>query len=155
MINNNKNLIKNDNLDDSDDFIQEYCKNKYNALLDNLIKEYSDEDDMFNHIEKDNTNIFVHFYSPKFQKCTALNCVLSQIVQEDKYPYIQFTKINANKCHVSTKTMEITMLPCVAIFKNGYFIEKLTGFEKFGNRETIKKSDVEKYLNQSELTKTW
>lgn len=155
MSDSNKNLIKNDTLDDSDDFIKEYCKNKYNTLLDNLIKEYLDEDDMLNHIEKNNTNIFVHFYTPKFQKCIALNYVLSQIIQENKYPHIQFTKINANKCHVSTKTMGITILPCIAIFKNGYFIEKLTGFEKFGNQETVNKSDIEKYLDQSELTKTW
>lgn len=82
-------------------------------------------------VRKSKTNtMIVHFYKPEFTKCEIMNRHLEEVCKS--FPGIEFYKINAEKCALVTKKLNVLSLPFLAFFKNGYFVDSVVGFEGLG-----------------------
>ncbi|OQS54737.1 PLP1 [Ecytonucleospora hepatopenaei] len=149
--------------EDSDEFIKKYTMSLFMKNKD--VYEYANEKEMMDECQKNDTRLFIHFYSEKFEKCLLLNNILNEIVrdiEEAKFltseqlefiRKIKFRRINVKNCMKTVETLNISVLPYIGTFREGYFIEGFQGFEKFGNKEEISTIDVIKYLEASELAK--
>ena len=70
-----------------------------------------------------------------------------------KFPQIKFMSIKVQNCPKMCKSLGITTLPYLGFFKDGYFIDKLIGFEKLGNKGYFEIDDLENYIKNSKILK--
>lgn len=75
--------------------------------------------------------MIVHFYKPEFRKCQIMNHNLEKVSRT--LSGIGFYKIRADLCYLVTERLSITSLPFLAFFKDGYFVDSVTGFEGLGD----------------------
>ncbi|ELA41734.1 uncharacterized protein VICG_01238 [Vittaforma corneae ATCC 50505] len=132
--------------DDSDDeFMKTYTKNLMKRLSN--FQEYTDEEELIDLTTE--RKIIVHFYSPAFKKCQKMNEALKQV--SVKFPSLNFGCINVEKCPKMCASLKIKVLPFLAFFKDGFFVDEIVGFEKFGNCNILKIEMLEEYIKESEM----
>lgn len=145
---NNKEYVE----EETDEFIKRYTRELF--LNSTNVVEYKNETEMMNECQERNKKRFIHFYSDEFDKCRLLNDILDELIQKKDVPEllsVGFRKINVKKCMKTVESLGITILPYIGTFRDGYFLEGMHGFEKFGNKEDICVDDVLKYLEKSVL----
>lgn len=85
----------------------------------------------------------VHFYQPTFQRCIAMNKILSKIAE--KHMALHVVCIPAEKAPFLVSKLQIKILPFVVIYKNGQEIDRIVGFEGIG-QDTVSYDSLETKL---------
>lgn len=136
-----------DEFDVSDEFIQKYTQ----RLIDkhSNIREYTNEAEIMA-LTADRAMV-VHFYSPAFKKCSRMNEALRDVA--GKFPGILFCLANIQNCPEMCTSLGVRVLPFLAFFKDGFYIDHAVGFEKFGNSDSFKTERLHKYIAENEICK--
>jgi len=137
--------FSNDSFSDDDDFLREYTKKRFYKAME--FTEFQEEENLIQ-LTLSKT-IVVHFFKPEFEKCKFMNKALKIISM--KFPLIKFGWINVENCPKMCQSLEINTLPFVAMFKGGYLVDCLVGFEKLGGNERFDISALERVLKESNL----
>lgn len=135
--------------DPSDEFMKKYTEKllkKYSNF-----REYSDEQELI--ALTAHKKMIIHFYSPTFKKCQQMNKTLQDIAP--KLPEMHFGIINVKNCPEMCTSLNIKVLPFLAFFKDGFFIDHVVGFEKFGNSDTLRPELLVKFIAENEISKEW
>lgn len=132
---------------ENDEFIKAYTQ----KLLDKSrqLTEFTNEEELISLTSTE--TMIIHFYNPYFKKCSLMNNILKQITS--KFPDIKFGAINVQNCPKMAKSLGITVLPFLGLFKNGYFVDQLVGFEKLGNKPTFDLEDLANFILKSNIYK--
>lgn len=133
--------------DADDEFMKTYTENLIKRLSN--FQEYTDEEALISLTAE--RKMIVHFYAPAFKKCQKMNEALKQV--SVKFPGLSFVCINVEKCPSMCASLKIKVLPFLAFFKDGFFIDEVVGFEKFGNCDILKVERLEEYIKESEICK--
>lgn len=127
----------------NDEYVREYTKSLIEKIKKtNKLIEYTDEEDLITLTLSE--TMIVHFYNPAFKKCILLNNALNELAY--KFPNIKFVKIKATDCLKMCASIAINVLPYLVFFKNGYIVDNLVGFEKFGNSEILNLEKLKNYI---------
>lgn len=86
----------------------------------------------------------VHFSLDEFERCKILHKHLQSLSQ--KYFKTRFMKANAPDLPFFTEKLNVKVLPCLILFKNGIAFDRIVGFEDFGNKDDYKTMALEKRL---------
>jgi thiol-disulfide isomerase/thioredoxin len=86
----------------------------------------------------------VHFSLDEFERCKILHKHLQSLSQ--KYFKTRFMKANAPDLPFFTEKLNVKVLPCLILFKNGIAFDRIVGFEDFGNTDDYKTMALEKRL---------
>lgn len=130
-----------------DDFVKEYTEKLIKKHTN--IREYTDEHELM--ALTSHERMIVHFYSPAFKKCQLMNETLRKVAV--KYPKIRFGLINVQNCPEMCASLKIKILPFLAFFRDGFFVDEVVGFEKFGNSDALKTEMLEKYISECVISK--
>ncbi|KAI4290827.1 hypothetical protein PAPHI01_0101 [Pancytospora philotis] len=132
---------------ENDEFLRSYTK----TLLEKSrgLAEYTDEHEL---IELTQTQtMVVHFYRPSFPKCVYMNNALRLIAP--KFAGIKFGCINVDAAPKMTESLEISVLPFLAFFRGGYFVDQHVGFEQLGNSDRpFDLNLLESYIRKSPVS---
>lgn len=94
--------------------------------------------------------MIIHFYKPEFRKCQIMNHNLEKV--SSNFPGIEFYKIRADLCYLVTERLSIRALPFLAFFKDGYFVDSVTGFEGLGD-DWFEAEDLVVLIQNSDICK--
>ena len=131
---------------EDDDFLKKYTEK---LLEKSIFPEFTNEESL---IELSlHQKLIVNFYSKNFSKCLKMNECLKKIAKN--FQKIKFGSINVENCPKMCQALKIKVLPFVGFFKDGYFVDKLVGFEKLGNSDTLRAEDLENFIKKSEMCK--
>eukprot|EP00659_Diplonema_papillatum_P006935 gene6935-10662_t len=79
--------------------------------------------------------VAVHFYHSKFARCELMHekigIVAHRVVQ------VKFLKTNAEEAPFFTERLNIIVLPCVILFKDGVAIDRIDGFEGLSHSDSF------------------
>jgi len=125
------------------DFIEQYTKRRYEELLRRspAVKKIDDERLFIEKSERD--TMAVHFSSSGFRRCKEMNRALDELCH--KFPEVEFYIAEAADFPYVAEKMEIGVLPYLAFFSKGYFIDGVVGFEEIGE-ERVDLSLLEKRI---------
>ncbi len=130
---------------EDDEFIREYTRNLMKKI--SRVIEYTDEEELIKLTYSE--VMIVHFYHPSFKKCELMNTALEKISRN--FPDIKFFKINVDKAPKMCKSLDISVLPFLGFFKNGFIVDFLVGFEKLGNGESFDFEMLTDYIKNSNI----
>ncbi|KAM0685252.1 hypothetical protein COBT_003539 [Conglomerata obtusa] len=141
-----------DSSDFEDNEFQRY-KQKRLAEINKLhttpsIDTYTDETALIKKSKSD--TMIVHFYNEKFSKCKIMDANLEKVCMFFKG--VEFIRIDAALCPTFAEKLQITVLPFLAFFKNGFFIDHVVGFEGFGSH-SFEVNDLVAFIKKSEMFK--
>lgn len=94
--------------------------------------------------------MIVHFYKPEFRKCQIMNHNLEKV--SGNFSGIEFYKIRADLCDFVAGRLYISELPFLAFFKDGYFVDWVTGFEGLGD-DWFEAEDLVELIQNSNIFK--
>ena len=86
----------------------------------------------------------VHFAMDEFERCRILDKHLQSLSQ--KYFKTRFMKANAPDLPFFTEKLNVKVLPCLILFKNGVAFDRIVGFEELGNKDDYKTMALEKRM---------
>jgi hypothetical protein len=89
-------------------------------------------------------NVICHFYHADFERCKVMKKHLDIVSR--KYMSTKFMQIDADKCPFFVTKLQVRVLPCVIYFKDGLAIDRLVGFEQFGDRDDFETDELEQVL---------
>lgn len=75
----------------------------------------------------------IHFFHKEFERCKILHHHLDLIAPH--HVECKFLQIDAEKCPFFISKLQIQMLPCLIVFKDGVVVDRLTGFEALADPE--------------------
>jgi thioredoxin-like negative regulator of GroEL len=101
------------------------------------------EEDFLSAVTSSHTCV-VHFSLDEFERCKILDKHLQSLSQ--KYFQTRFMKANAPDLPFFTGKLNVKVLPCLILFKNGVAFDRIVGFEDFGNKDDYKTMALEKRL---------
>ncbi|KAJ1894496.1 hypothetical protein LPJ66_005153 [Kickxella alabastrina] len=93
----------------------------------------------------------VHFTHPQFARCKILDKHLRALA-----PYhfdTRFASISVERCPFLAQKFQIRMLPCLLVIANGRVVDRLVGFEEFGNNDGFSTETFERRLCKSGVIK--
>ena len=108
------------------------------------------EEDFLSAVTSSHTCV-VHFSLDEFERCKILDKHLQSLSQ--KYFQTRFMKANAPDLPFFTEKLNVKVLPCLILFKNGVAFDRIVGFEDFGNKDDYKTMALEKRLLEAALLK--
>jgi Thioredoxin len=125
------------------DFIEEYTKRRYKELLQRspAVRKLDNEQLFIEKSERD--TMAVHFSCSEFRRCKEMNGALDKLCH--RFPEVEFYIVEAADFPYVAEKMEIGVLPYLAFFSKGYFIDGVVGFEEIGE-ERIDLSLLEKRI---------
>jgi len=88
--------------------------------------------------------VVVHFYHKEFERCRIVDKHLQ--VLAPKYFETKFVKISAPDAPFFVTKLQIQVLPCVVMFKNGVAFDRLVGFEELKGRDNFGTTVIEQRL---------
>jgi len=135
--------------DPNDEFVRKYTEKLLKKHSN--FREYTDEQELI--ALTTHKRMIIHFYSPTFKKCKQMNLALQEIAA--RHPKIHFGVIDVQNCPEMCISLKIKVLPFLGFFKDGFFIDQVVGFEKFGNGETLNSELVVKFISENEISKEW
>ncbi|KAG7661752.1 uncharacterized protein J8A68_004700 [[Candida] subhashii] len=109
--------------------INETIKTNDNNELGEIIFIES-EKNLMNLIIKQKYSI-ISFYQPNFSKCQLMNSKLKLLCEN--HLNLKVFAIKAENAPFLVEKLNIRILPCVIIYKDGKELDRLIGFEKLGN----------------------
>ena len=80
----------------------------------------------------------------EFERCRILDKHLQSLSQ--KYFKTRFMKANAPDLPFFTEKLNVKVLPCLILFKNGVAFDRIVGFEELGNKDDYKTMALEKRM---------
>eukprot|EP00238_Polyblepharides_amylifera_P000895 CAMPEP_0196571340 /NCGR_PEP_ID=MMETSP1081-20130531/1518_1 /TAXON_ID=36882 /ORGANISM="Pyramimonas amylifera, Strain CCMP720" /LENGTH=234 /DNA_ID=CAMNT_0041888241 /DNA_START=120 /DNA_END=824 /DNA_ORIENTATION=+ len=96
-------------------------------------------------VEVTTTELVVcHFYHHEFERCRILDKHLGVIAS--KYFETKFIKIHAPDAPFFVHKLDVQVLPCVIMFRNGIAFDRVVGFEELRGRDDFKTSILENRL---------
>ena len=101
------------------------------------------EEDFLSAVTSSHTCV-VHFSLDEYERCKILDKHLQSLSQ--KYFQTRFMKANAPDLPFFTEKLNVKVLPCLILFKNGVAFDRIVGFEDFGNKDDYKTMALEKRL---------
>lgn len=113
-----------------------------------LVREFTDEKSLMGFV-KTAQRCVVHFFKPEFEKCAIMDRHLLLIATHN--PDTAFVKINVENCPFLVTKLQIVVLPCVMVFKDGVCEDRIIGFEKLGNTDAFETKILEKYLQRLQV----
>lgn len=136
-----------DDIEMDDEVFLKYKQERMKELL-GQIEEITTERDL---IEKSQSEtMIVHFYKEDFKACSIMNKELNNVYKDIEH--IKFYKIKADICPVVTTKLNITVLPFLGFFKEGYFVDQVVGFEGMGD-ERFDREKLKKRIQESNIYK--
>ncbi|ORX74454.1 thioredoxin-like protein [Linderina pennispora] len=81
----------------------------------------------------------VHFTHTQFARCKIM----------DKHLQTKFAGIDATKCPFLVNKFQVRTLPCLLAIRNGSCVDRLVGFEEFGNSDKFSTESLEIRLAKS------
>lgn len=105
------------------------------------IKEYKDEEELIELTT--HQTMVLHFYKKEFQRCQELNEALGKVAL--RLRHVEIACVKVENCLKMCASLKITVLPYLAVFRDGYFIAGTVGFEKFGGAE-VRVCALEDYI---------
>lgn len=133
---------------ENDEFIRTYTEKMLRKSLE--LRKYTDEEELIRLTTCE--TMIIHFYSSSFEKCKYMNDVLQKM--SSRFPKIRFGFINVEDCPKMCASLEIRVLPFLGFFRNGYFVDRLVGFESLGELSsagTFQAGELEKFIRNSEI----
>lgn len=112
------------------------------------LMEFYSEPELIRKSKRD--TMVVHFYKPEFNKCQIMNQKLEDVSR--CFSDIEFYKIDASICNLVTAKLDIKILPFLAFFKNGFFVDSLIGFEDLG-KHWFETDDLVNLIKNSNIYK--
>lgn len=89
----------------------------------------------------------IHFFHVDFRRCAILDTHLK--VLAEKYFECKFAKINVDTAKFFVEKLKIRVLPALICFKDGIVVDRIIGFEDFGNTDSFPTDMLERRLGQS------
>ncbi|KAI5152372.1 hypothetical protein ENBRE01_2779 [Enteropsectra breve] len=132
---------------DDDEFIKRYTAKQMKQVFG--VISFEDEEELITLTEK--IPIIISFYKSNFRKCIFMNKALEAIAPDFKK--IKFATIDVSKCPKMVESLDIQVLPYLGFFRDGYFVDKLVGFEKLGNTQCFELKKLREYISNSPITK--
>ncbi|KAJ2726713.1 hypothetical protein GGI07_000438 [Coemansia sp. Benny D115] len=86
----------------------------------------------------------VHFTHPQFARCKILDKHLGSLARF--HFETRFASISVERCPFLAQKFQVRMLPCLLVVVEGRVVDKLVGFEEFGNHDGFKTEVLEKRL---------
>jgi thioredoxin-like negative regulator of GroEL len=71
--------------------------------------------------------VAIHFFHKEFERCKILHHHLDLIAP--LHVECKFGQIDAEKCPFFIQKLQIQMLPCLVVFKDGVVVDRLVGFD--------------------------
>lgn len=95
--------------------------------------------------EVTNTNLVCcHFYHHEFERCRILDKHLS--VLAPKYFETKFIKVHGPDAPFFVHKLQVQVLPCLVMFRNGIAFDRIVGFEELMGKDDFKTSILENRL---------
>lgn len=94
------------------------------------------QDDFFATVVRDkggSEKAVVHFYHPDFERCKIMDRHIGDIARADMST--KYVKVNVASSPFLVEKLKITVLPCLVIFFKDVAIDRVLGFEDFGDED--------------------
>lgn len=142
-----------DKMFDEDLAFEEYKQKRYAELhqkaTEKSVTTYTDEYTVIQKTKRD--RMIVHFYNESFEKCKIMDHNLAKICKVFKN--IEFIRIDASLAPILTAKLQISALPFLGMFRDGFFVDHVVGFEGFG-RDSFEPEELIKTIRKGEMFKT-
>lgn len=86
----------------------------------------------------------VHFFHPDFERCKLMDKHMTELAR--KYFDCRFVKLPAQDAPFFVVKLDIQVLPCLIMFKNGVSVDRVVGFEGLGGIDDFQTSALEARL---------
>ncbi|KAK9804390.1 hypothetical protein WJX72_010733 [[Myrmecia] bisecta] len=88
-----------------------------------------------------------HFFHRDFERCKIIDKHLGLLAK--KYFDTRFIKLSAPDAPFFTVKLQVKVLPCILVFRNGVNVDRAVGFDDFGQKDDFPTSAVERKLLKS------
>merc|ERR1711991_420092 len=75
----------------------------------------------------------VHFYHDDFERCKVMDRHLLDLAR--MMMSVRFVKVNVAKAPFLVDKLKVTVLPCLVLFNNDIAVDRVLGFEDFGDED--------------------
>lgn len=132
-----------------DEFIRNYTERMVRNIA---LREYTDEEELIRLTTHE--TMVVHFYDPSFERCRHMNSILLRV--SPKFPQISFAAISVDNCPKMCASLKIRVLPFLGFFRDGYFVDRLVGFEGLALDSTgiPHMDELVRFIGSSEIAKS-
>lgn len=89
-------------------------------------------------------HVVCHFFHEDFIRCKVVDKHLNNVCR--KYPGTKFIKVNATEAPFFITKLQIQVLPCIVMFRQGVAIDRIVGFEELGGTDDFTQIRLEKRL---------
>jgi len=110
--------------------------------------ELSNEKDFLD-ITTKTKKVFCHFFHPDFTRCKIVDHHIEILVP--KHMGTRFVKMAVEKAPFLVEKLQIKVLPCLIGFVDGVMVDRIVGFEEFGNKDDFKTQVFELRLAKNKV----
>jgi len=89
-------------------------------------------------------HVVCHFFHEDFMRCKVVDKHLNAVCR--KYLDTKFIKVNATNAPFFVTKLQIQVLPCIIMFKNGIAVDRIVGFEELGGTDDFSQLALERRL---------
>ncbi|KAJ2890939.1 hypothetical protein IWW38_003857, partial [Coemansia aciculifera] len=89
----------------------------------------------------------VHFTHPQFARCKILDQHLRVLAPH--HFETRFASISVERCPFLAQKFQIRVLPCLLVVGGGQVVDRIVGFEEFGNDDSFSTNALERRLTKS------
>ena len=89
-------------------------------------------------------HVVCHFYHRDFERCLIVDKHLHRLAPD--HSSTRFVKINAEKSPFFVAKLAIRMLPTIVIFREGFAVDRIVGFEELGGKDDFSTLEMAKRL---------
>ncbi|PVD33790.1 hypothetical protein C0Q70_05051 [Pomacea canaliculata] len=93
----------------------------------------------------------VHFFHSDFRRCAIVDSHLEKLAK--KYFETKFSRINVEVAKFLVNKLKIQVLPAIICFNKGIVVDRIIGFEDFGNSDDFRTEVLERRLAESNTIK--
>lgn len=137
---------------DEDLAFEEYKQKRlaelYKKANQKIVETFTDEYALIQKTKRD--RMIVHFFDDSFEKCKIMDHNLLKICKVFKD--IEFIRIDAKSAPTLTTKLGIKALPFVGMFRDGFFVDQIVGFEGLGH-DSFEPEDLIKFIRLGEMFK--
>lgn len=89
-------------------------------------------------------HVVCHFFHPDFMRCKVVDKHLNAVCR--KYLDTKFIKVNATEAPFFVAKLQIQVLPCIIMFRDGIACDRIVGFEELGGVDDFSQLALERRL---------
>jgi thioredoxin-like negative regulator of GroEL len=98
------------------------------------------------------SKVVVHFFHRDFERCKIADKHLATLAQ--KYFKTRFVKISAPDAPFFVEKLQVQILPCIILFRNGVAVDRIVGFDELGAKDDFRTATMEATLLKAEVIDT-